>query len=351
MQYDTELTDDELSRMINPIAPASQIREATPVDLGHHIVYRLTIEFSDVDRVCYLKATPKDKDPTVNLEARLLAILAEHTEIPVPGIYGAVDEHNDLPAPYILLEAMPGEVQFRTELPSMSDQFMREIAYETGRYLAELHALDAVDAFGFLAPDGPTMAGGQPRGCLETIRVADPVEDWKQRCRESVHEELENIGETRFADLVDQIEPVIEDRIVDLKGPFHPVLARIDQSVEQILLDGREVTCLLDWEFTIASTPADDITYVTRSLAGGPYLWAPEMPDRRELIREALLDGYIEVGPTVIVDQVQANWDCYELIATLRSMVHLREWYELFDLGESIEPAAAKLRDEIAWQI
>lgn len=322
-----------------------------PVDLGHHIVYRLTLEFPDAERVCYLKATPEGKDPTVDLEARILAILARHTEIPVPGIYGVVDEHDVLPTPYILLEAIPGEVRSRTELPSTSDQFLWEIAYETGRYLAKLHALDAVDAFGFLAPDGQTLDGGQPSGGLETIRVADPVEDWKQRCLASVHEELENLEDTRFADLIDQIEPVVEDRIADLVGPFDPVLARIDQSVEQILLDHGEITALLDWEFTIASTPADDITYVTRSLAGGPYLWAPDVPDRRELIRDAVLDGYVEVGPNSVVDQVQANWDCYELIATLRSMVHLRDWYELFDFGASIEPAAIKLRDELGRQL
>lgn len=348
MQRETELSADELDRIIDTVEPEARILEASPVDFGHHIVYRLSVDMPHGQRVCYLKATPEGKDPTVNLEARILAILAHHTEIPVPMIYGVVDSHDDLPSPYVLLEAVPGKVRFRKELANVTDDFLRGVARETGRYLAELHTLDAVESFGFLTPDGSRLHGGRPSGDFDTIRVVNPVEDWKNRCQESVRGELDEIKDTPFADIVPEVEPVVEAGIAGLEGPFEPVLARIDQSLEQVALNHGEISALLDWEFTIASTPADDIIYVTRSLAGGPYRLVPDMPDRRDFILASMLDGYEAHASHPVAEQLRANRDCYELIATLRTMAHLKEWYELFDLGDSIEPAARQIRDELA---
>lgn len=348
MQHPTELPADELDRMIDTIAPEAVILEASPVETGHHIVYRLTVDTPEAERDCYLKATPEGTHPTVDLEARILAILATHTEIPVPEVYGVVDDLDGLPSPYVLLEAIPEEVRSRKELATVSDDFLRGIAHESGRYLAELHSLDAVDAFGFLTPDGPELHGGRPGGDFDAIRVVDPVEDWRDRYRDGANEALNEIEDTRFADVVPDIEPIVAARIADLEGPFEPVLARIDQALGNIVSNQGEIVGLLDWEFTVASTPADDVNYVTWSLAGGPYLLAPDVPDRRELILESVIEGYEANSDRPVAERLRANRDCYELLVTLRSMVHLNEWYRTFDLGDSIEPAARALRDELA---
>lgn len=351
MQYDTTLSENQLKRTVQTIEPAWRVREVFPVELGHHIVYRLDLETPGGDRSCVLKATPKGKDPSVNLEARIMAILEKHTRIPVPKVHGVVDNQDNLPAPYMITDEIPGEIRFRRHLVSYSDDFLWGIARNTGRYLAELHALEAITTFGFLTHDGPDLHGDRPSGDFDTIRVVDPVENWKDRCRESARGTLEDIEQTRFADVVPAAEPVVEAGIAELGGSFEPVLARIDQSLEQIVMNEGVITALLDWEFTIASTAADDVVNVTRSLAGGPYLFAPDVPDRRDLIREALLEGYTEHGNRHIVDDVRENRDCYELLSTLRSMVHLESWFQSFDLGDQIEPAAKRLRDELATRL
>lgn len=350
MHYETELAAEVLDRMVGEIAPNADIKEATPVEFGHHTVYRLVVEMPEAERVCYLKATPKGKSATVKVEARILAILGEHTDIPVPGVYGVVDEQEGIPAPYVLLEAVPGDVRFREELAEISDDVLHHLARSSGRYLAELHSLDAVDAFGFLGCNEPVLHGDRPSGALNSIGVADPVEDWKEWYRESADRELEALEGTRFADLASEVGPVVDTRIDGLEGPFDPVLARIDQSFEQIVIRDGDVQGLLDWEFTIASTPVDDLINVSRSLAGGPYLFAPDMPDKREFVLEAVVDGYEAEGGRSVADQVQANRDCYELVATLRSMVHLEDWYRLFDLDNRIEPAASRLREDLEAQ-
>jgi aminoglycoside phosphotransferase (APT) family kinase protein len=354
MNYDTTLTDAQLTRMLEPIAPDWQLRDVTIIETGHHAVARLDVGTPDGRRTCYLKATPPGKPATVNLEARLLAGLGAGTAVPVTSVLGVVDEHDDLPAPYVLLSTEPGEARSRTTLPSVSDDELRQIARETGRDLASLHAVDAVDAYGFLTHDGPALSGGVPPADFSTVAVEDPTTDWRERLDGWAQDTLVHLEETRFADVVPEVEPVLESRVDAVEGPFEPALARVDQSIENVLVADGDLTAWIDWEFTVAATPAYDLCCVAWSLAGGPYQFDADVPDRRPLVREALFEGYAAVpargqhAPADVVEQARANRPCYELLSTLRSMEHLEDWFELFDLGDRVDRAASDLRTELA---
>lgn len=354
MNYDTTLTDAQLVRLLESIEPRWNLRDATPAETGHHAVARLDVETPGGQRTCYLKATPPGKPPSVHLEARLLAGIDANTAIPVPTVLGVVDEHDDLPAPYVLLSTEPGEARSRTVLPSVADRELRRLARETGRGLASLHAVDAVDAFGFLAHDGPALSGETPIDDFAGVAVAEPTPDWRERLAVWAVDTLADLEDTRFADVIPEVRPVLMERVDEVEGPFEPALARIDQSIENVLVDGGDLTAWIDWEFTIAATPAYDLLCVVWSLAGGPYRFDPEVPDRRSLVREALFGGYAEAPvhgerlPSDIVEQARTNQACYELLSTLRSMEHLEGWYQLFDPGGQVNRTARELREEVA---
>ena len=347
MQPNHTLTQNELDRMMNAIVPTWRIHETTPIKAGLHSVYRITAVTPTDEQECYLKATPAGKNPSVDLEARLLAVLNRHSEIPVPGIYGVVDEHDELPAPFTLLEALPGEMKPRTELASVSDDVLRAIAYDTGQYLTELHSIDAADTYGFLTQNGPTLSGSNPSGELDSIAVADPVADWKERLHDWADGTIQNLDQTRFDDIAPEAELVVKSRIDDIEGPFEPVLARTDHSLENLLFTNGGLSAMLDWEFTITSMPAYDLVNVIWSLAGGPYLFAPKTPDRRNLIRESVLAGYRERGDGYVIEEFYANRECYELLSALRSMVHLESWYRMFNLGDEVDDATSDIRKEV----
>lgn len=242
---------------------------------------------------------------------------------------------------------MPGQTKQRTELASLSDSSLRKIARDTGRHLADLHALDAVDAFGFLTCDGPVLHGESPDGETDTVTVAAPVADWQNQLRDWATDTITSLEETRFADVAPEAESVLKTEIDGIEGEFDPVLARIDNALENILLENTDLRTMLDWEFTIAATPEYDIVNVAWSLAGGPYLFNPEVTDRREIVREALFRGYRDQGNESAIDQARANRDCYELLSALRSMTLLKHWYQLFDLDRDIDDAASNLRTEV----
>ena len=349
MEYDTTLTRTELDRIVAEIEPAWRVRmaEATPSDVGHHVVYRLDIETPDGERACYLKATPPEKDGMVDLEARLLALLEARTDLPVPTVYGVVDAHDELPAPFLLLEAVNGDATPRIDPSTVSPAAHRRLARDTGRCLARLHEIDAVDAYGFLARDEAPLDGGRPGGTPDSLTVADPVTDWRERLREWTTETVAGLEASRFADLAPEAEATLDARIDDLDGPFDPVLARVDQSLENVLADEDGLTGLIDWEFTVAATPAYDLVHVGYGLAGGPFVFAPTVADRRSTVFEALLDGYAERDPDRAT-QARTNWGCYELLFVLRAMTNLTEWFPMVGLGEQTDEAAAALRTEVS---
>jgi aminoglycoside phosphotransferase (APT) family kinase protein len=82
----------------------------------------------------------------------------------VPEVYGAVDEHDSLPAPFFLSAYAPGVMAERDELDRLPDGRLERLARASGRYLAELHELDPFDAYGYLerSPDHRPR-GGRPR--------------------------------------------------------------------------------------------------------------------------------------------------------------------------------------------
>jgi aminoglycoside phosphotransferase (APT) family kinase protein len=348
MQYDTTLTRDELRRTVTAIEPRWGLREAepTPSEAGHHALYRVGLDTPEGTVECYLKATPEGKDATLGLEARILTILNDRMALPVPEVHGLVERGDGLPTPAVLLDALPGQAISRTEPSALTASQHRRVARDVGRHLATLHAVDAVDSFGCLQSDGPTLGGERPSGDPEELSVRDPATDWRALLREWADAELDGLEDGRFSDLVPAMEQTLHERIDGLRGPFDPALARIDQSLENLLVDDSRVTGLIDWEFTMATTPAYDAVHVAASLAGGPFVFAPSVVDRRELVFEGLLDGYGERAAEH-VEQIRANRECYELLCAVRAMANLADWYGMLGLTDETDEAAAALRREV----
>lgn len=347
MQYDTTLSTAQLDQLLDHVAPDWTLRDAEAVDAGLHAVARLTVETQTGEQTAYLKATPPEKEPTVCREARLLAGIESKSAVPVPPVVGVVDDHETLPTPAMVTLTMPGESIYRPDLPSVSDETLGRLARQSGRALATLHDIDTVEEFGFLTHTGPSLSGDRPADDFSTLAVADGNQSWRDTLDEWATGTLSRLEETRFDDVVPRARPVLERRIEQTDGPFEPVLARIDHSVENVLVADGQLQAFLDWEFTIAATPAYDLSCVVWSLAGGPYQFSPDAGDRRPLVRDALLDGYAAAHDGSVLEQYRANRACYELLSTLRSMVHLEDWFDSFELGDRVDDAAADIRTEL----
>lgn len=315
-----EISDPTLAEMVQVVDPGWEFREAVPAERGFCSVYRVVVTRDGTSRERYVKASPDGRAWAIPTEARIQSVLDAHTSIPVPEVLGVVDDHENLPTPYYLMSALPGEDVAYERVCRLEDDALRRLAREMGRHLAELHAIPAVDGFGHVRHDSPLLTGGQPSGDLENLTVGEPREEWPTYLREYVGRELDRHADSQFSDLTPELNRWFEAGIQDLTGPFEPVLGRNDHGLHNLLVDPEtgEITAMLDWGYTLAVPAAFDVEFAVYLFSGAFLAGLPDVSDRRPLVREAVLSGYRATASDAAA--VSTPEPLYEALAMVRIM-------------------------------
>ena len=364
MTTDRTIPAEVRSRMVRAIDPTATVREATLADSGHLAVYHLVVDTPDGTDEWVLKASPDGGRHGIGTEARILTIVDDRTSIPVPGVLGVVDEYESLPAPFFVMERVEGEPVPKREIGALSDGALERIARESGRYLAELHALEGPEGYGRVevVPSTP-LAGDRPAVDLDAVTVADlqgasatDPTAWPAVLRTWTEETLERHASTRFGDLTGTVRPTVLEWIESMDGPFRPALGRIDHGLHNCIVEPEsgEITGLIDWAFTLSVPAAYDLVCVEANLSLGPWSVHPETPDRRELVRTSLLDGYRSRGSADVLDRFHRHHDVYELLALCRAMNHLDRVPEFVMSGATdaqVDATATAYRDLVTASI
>ncbi|MDY6764297.1 MAG: aminoglycoside phosphotransferase family protein [Halobacteria archaeon] len=322
---DRTLPHETIKEMVSVIRPNWTVREANLADAGHTSVYHLSVDDGNGTGEYILKASPDSKRRGIDTEARLMTIVDKHTSIPVPRVVGAVDKHDHLPSPFFIMAELPGKNLPLSDIKVLSDQALRRVAHETGKYLGELHSLDGVNKFGVVdTKRTESLKGERPSGDITELTVSNATTSWRETVGKYVDRELKHHKETRFNDLTPEIRDALETRLMSLSGPFIPVVARIDHGLHNILIDtdtGR-IEGVLDWAFTLSTTAGYDLVCVEFVLSASVWSRTDEVPDRRGLVREAILEGY-ESTAGEIPQEYHEHYELYDLLAYTRAMNHI----------------------------
>lgn len=315
---------ETIERMLQAVEPSWKLRDATRESRGHTSVYHVDVATETGPRAMVLKASPDDEPHGIRTESRLLERLADRTDIPVPSVVAAVDDHESFPTPFFLMESMPGTALPYQETRHLSDRILRRLGTRTGEHLGRLHSLDGPEAFGVVRLGTESGDRAQPSGSDEQIRVSNGVGSWPDFLFASVEPELDRLARSRFDDLEPAVRPWVHDRVEAAPGTGSPVIGRIDHGVHNLLMrrDEGRIEALIDWGFTLAVTPGYDLRTVEYVLSGAVLAPLDDATDRRRLVREALEEGYRRTAryPT---DELAAAGDLYELMAVVRAMNHL----------------------------
>ncbi|MCU4740607.1 phosphotransferase family protein [Natronoglomus mannanivorans] len=320
-----EIPDSTVEEMVRSVEPDREVRTVTPAERGFCTVYRIGVSGTgdETTRERYLKASPDGQAWSIPMESRIQTVLESRSSIPVPEVIGAVDDHEALPTPFYLMRALPGEELAYERVCRLEDDTLGRLARETGEYLGELHSIPipAVDRFGNVRHDGPELAGGRPDGDPTTLAVGNPRETWPAFLREYTERELERHTDSRFSALTPELNRWIESGIEALDGPFEPVLGRNDHGLHNLLVDPEtgEITAMLDWGYTLAVPAAFDVEFAVYLYSGAFLAGLPDVPDRRPLVREAMLSGYRTTAPDR-AEAVSTPEPLYEAIAMVRIM-------------------------------
>lgn len=322
------LSRETIRSMVAAVRPEWTVRVVEPCERGSGVLYFLTVGTDDGIREIVLKYCRFADANGFLTEPRVLSLVAGDTGVPVPRVEAVVDEHDDLPAPYFLMERREG-----TPMPETvrdGDRLVG-IARDAGRYLGAVHRLREFDAFGRLGP----AEGG------DGLAVADPTDAWAEWFHEVAVAPLDRLDDTRFSDLVPELRrrfDAVRDRL--RRGDPTPVLCHGEYRPDNLLVgDDDRTAAVLGWRTALAAPAEYDLARTESHLAGGR---TPDDEVRRRL-RDALYEGYDRTNRLDRDEGFVARREGYLLAARAEAMRWLP--YRLGDAdAKRIEAAAADHR-------
>lgn len=339
---DRALAREDLAAMLRAVRPDWRLRGADLAAGGRASVYHLDVDADGERRACVLKSAPADAEGfDVGTEARIQAV---------------VDAHDDLRAPFFLMEALDGDTLSRSEGGDMDDDALRRVARQTGRYLAELHELDVgVTAYGAdLAYEGArTRRGGSPACDPGRLVGEGGHRRWGDQLREWFQGDFELLADSRFADMAPALRRTLARQVDALPADPDPVFARVDHHWENLVVD-RETGAMagvIDWGETTAYPRALSLALVEYFLARDWWMVLPEAPGRRPLVRAGLLAGYREAAS--VPETYEPERRCYQLSMLVRELGLFEQRVVESEAipDERTEEAAAHLRATVAAEV
>lgn len=322
--------------MVRAVRPEWTVREATPAESGTDAVHDVTVETRGGSRECVLKACTAVPPVDFRPEPYLLALLGRRTSIPVPRVVAAVDDHEDLPAPYFLMERCEGVTADDVDLVPGA---VERVARAAGRYAGEYHGVGDFHRFGRLRLDcdldhsrvGATVDG-------RTLAVADEGESsWRSWVEDLYGNWITDLDD-RFADLRPILETFVESRLDALDRSFDPALGHVDYKYWNVLVrpGTGETTAVLDWAHATAMEPCYDLVVTEDHLSR----WAALDSPRRRRVRAALEAGYAETNRLERDAAFDARRELYLAVSRLQPLVRFSEWFADASTAERRETAA-----------
>ena len=349
-----EFSEATLRQMVSEIRPEWTLSEATPADEGTDAVYFVTVETPEGSRECVLKACEFLDPEEFRPEPHLMALIDRRTSIPVPSVVGAVDsaasptprseggetagaDHDDLPAPFFLMERLEGEVREgdARELPA---EAVERLAREAGRNLGEVHALGDFEQFGpvRLARDvsdandvdadrdsDRNRSGISIDGRTLTVGEAG-VDSWRAHFERIADSNFGDLHD-RFTDLEPDLRAFVDARLDALDGSFDPVLGHDDYRLGNLLVDPEagETKAVLDWGNAHTTEVQYNLVLTEQYFSG----WAPHDDPLRERVRAALREGYETTNDLPRDPDFERRRELYLAVMHLFPMVWFSLWY------------------------
>jgi aminoglycoside phosphotransferase (APT) family kinase protein len=334
--------DEDVAAMVRACRPDWHVREFQRSEFGTDFVAFVTCAISTdasgsdgaerhASREAVLKATTAGfVDPQVaRAEPRLFELLGRETTIPVPEVYGFVDQHDEYPAPFYLLERVDG-VNVEGNPDRLTAAARERVVREAGENLAALHALGTL----------PRVGGvGVTDGDLAVIDGEHgPVDDLREWVRAGVEQALAALEDgtyfpdlaadpQRFADLVPALRAELDDRLDALSEPAAPRYCHWDYRYGNLLVDPEtgETRAVLDWANLTAAEPAYNLAKVEAHLFDAHA----DGPERAAALRETFRDAYAsERDGWAFTGAVETRMETYQLTARLDAMACLPLWLQ-----------------------
>ena len=317
--------------MVDAVEPGWSVEDVRPSEEGSESVFFLTVETPAGRREAVLKAAAAGivPDSVARSEPRVLELLADETEIPVPAVVGFVDDHPELPSPFFLAERLPGR-NGSGRFSDLSTDALERVFAAAGDYLGQLHAVESFDRFGRV---------GVADGELAVVEDESSARDrWAEWLLADAQKTLDGLEGGRFDDLVPELRRYVREAVLALDGPETASLVHWDYRLGNLLVDTDtgETTGVLDWADLLAGDPVYNLATVEDHNVN----WQTRDVVLRERLRERFRDAYDARRSGDLPDDFRQRKRVYHLCNRLNAMACLPDWYAGADEAVRDERAA-----------
>lgn len=316
------LSESAVEASVHAVRPEWEVDDGIWCADGSDTLYYVTVETDDGPREIVLKVCTYADPEEFRTEPYLLDAIAERTSIPVPEVFGTVDDHADLTTPFFVMERCFGE---RVSGSDLEVDALGRVAFEAGQNLGELHALGSFDRYGYLScqRDDPDVRPGV-EGDDYVLGVADGTDSWREWLLGEVEPLFADIDEP-FRDLEDDLRAFAEDGADLLESDGPPELIDPDYWYGNVLVDAEsgETKHVLDFGKTHTGTAEYNLVLTEQFLCE----FAPLDSERRRRVRNRLLAGYERTNSLDRSERFEDRRDYYLLLTWLGPLVLFEEWY------------------------
>lgn len=271
-----EISDERLTAMVRHLRPAWTPVNVERLEEGVNSTVALDVSTPTGSRRVVLKAitsTHPLAEARGRAEPRVLTLLRRETSLPVPPVFDVCADHGTYPAPYFLMEYVPGETFDHARAPDLPADLRETMFREAGRNLAELHRLGRFTQVGDLtARDGEVSV-------LDTAESPryDAFHDWLLASYEETLDRLLEEGgyfpdlaedRSRFDDLVPEVRAYLRDVVPELPPPEPPTYCHKDYRYGNVVVDPDtgETRAVLDWANLMSAPPAFNLAVAESKL-------------------------------------------------------------------------------------
>lgn len=360
---DATVADDVVREMVAACRPSWTVDGIDRVEEGTDFVAVLDVDAARPDASAPADATaaPADAGATTperavlkattsgfvepavaRSEPRFFEFLAAETDIPVPDVYGYRDDHEELPAPFYVVEYVPGE-NYEDSTRPLSEDAIRRALRAAGENLAELHELGPLPAVGRIGvrdgdlavldtDDAPRFDDAREQVRGEFADVIDALADgtwFPERADEPA----------RFADLVPELREYAAATVPALPEPEQPTYCHWDYRWGNVLLDPETgaTQAVLDMAKLASIEPAYNLATVESHMLDADDPDPETLDARRDVLRDAYVGA--RTDDWTFTPEIRERVACYRLLSEIVAMACLPLWHE---------DATAEERDAIA---
>jgi len=226
--------------------------EKAPIGRGHDNYF-----VSSNEEEYFLKIS--ENDTRFQVEGPVLELLHSCTGIKLPQVICFDNSKSDYPFMYLITEFMEGDNIDRWEnksgrkFPFLSKENKRKLLYNAGEQLGRLHSQTEREEFGFLESENQGLKFREKCGWPEIFEKI------------IIDEQVENFPE-RFSSLKSKIKDFVLNNREIISECGTSAIIHQDFRWPNILVEGSEISAVLDWERALYADPEYDLAKAEESL-------------------------------------------------------------------------------------